>query len=66
MTQTIILTGLTCGACQKIIQKRLGKIDGVTQVDVTLETGGTVITARRMIEMSEIRNALIDTKYLIT
>ncbi len=65
MKQTIFLQGLTCPACQKLIQKRLIKILGVEDVQVKLENGETTITAEKNISNEEIKKALEGTKYSI-
>jgi copper chaperone CopZ len=62
--QTIKLTGLTCGACQKLITKRIMKIEGVNQVRVELN-GKTEIEAERNIEKSEIQKVLEGTQYKV-
>lgn len=38
-TSTYTVTGMTCGHCVASVQKEIGKIDGVTGVDVDLATG---------------------------
>lgn len=63
-TTNLILTGLTCNACQKLIQKRLLKLDGVSEVVVEL-SGQTSIKASRKVTTSEVANVLKDTKYAI-
>ena len=65
MTTTVKLAGLTCSACQKVIEKRLSKISGVSSVIVSLEDGKTDVTADRNITTEEIKNALEGTKYVI-
>lgn len=64
MTQKIKLTGLTCGACQKLITKRIMKIDGVKTVSVEFN-GDTNITADRTIGKDEIIKVLNGTQYKI-
>lgn len=61
--QTITLTGLTCPACKKITEKRIGGLDGVTNVETTIETGLVTIEASREISAQEINNVLKDTPY---
>ena len=61
--QTITLTGLTCPACKKITEKRIGGLDGVTNVETTIETGLVEIEANREISAQEINNVLKDTPY---
>jgi copper chaperone CopZ len=62
-TQTITLSGLTCPACKKITEKRIGGLDGVTKVETTVETGLVAIVANREISAQEINNVLKDTPY---
>ena len=63
-TTTLTLTGLTCAACQKLIQKRILKIDGVQDVTVEL-SGQTSIKASRKITSDEVAGVLKDTKYTV-
>ena len=62
-TSTIKLTGLTCTACQKVIEKFLKKITGVEAVKVNLDSGLTTITANRQIQEKEVTEALANTHY---
>jgi copper chaperone CopZ len=64
MTQKVKITGLTCEACQKLISKRISKIDDVENVDVALN-GETNINAARAISNKEIMSVLVGTKYQI-
>ncbi|GAB2504669.1 heavy-metal-associated domain-containing protein [Nocardia heshunensis] len=38
-TSTYTVTGMTCGHCVGSVRKEVGKIDGVTSVDVDLASG---------------------------
>lgn len=58
------LQGLTCGACTKIVQKRIGVIDGVTEAKAELN-GNLEIKSDREIDKSELVDALKDTDYKI-
>ena len=60
--QTIQISGLTCGACQKLIGKRIKTITGVEDVIVEL-SGKTQITATREIAEEEIKKVLEGTHY---
>ena len=62
-TQTITLSGLTCPACKKITEKRIGGLDGVSKVETTIETRLVAIEASREISAQEINNVLKDTPY---
>ena len=63
-TTTLLLSGLTCSACQKLIQKRILRIDGVQDASVEL-TGETIIKAGRKITPNEVADVLKDTKYKV-
>ena len=60
----INITGTTCPACKKLIEKRILTISDVTGVDVDFKTGITVINANRMIEESEINKVLEGLPYV--
>ncbi|MCL4354822.1 heavy-metal-associated domain-containing protein [Patescibacteria group bacterium] len=62
MKQTIKFGGLTCGACQKVIQKRISKIPGVEDVAVEGD-GNTQISASNLLSKSEVEKALEGTPY---
>lgn len=59
------LSGLTCGACEKVISKRLQKIEDVQEVHVTVQNGATSITASRPISKDEVVLALEGTHYKV-
>lgn len=64
MNQIIKFGGLTCGACQKVIQKRIGRISGVENVAVQLN-GNTQITAASKLSKNDVEKALEGTPYKI-
>lgn len=64
-TTKLQLSGLTCGACEKVISKRLQKIEGVHEVHVSSETEVTSITASRSISKEEVISALEGTHYKV-
>lgn len=63
--QTIKLSGLTCPACKKITEKRIGSLLGVTRVEVDINTGMVIIEGERELTLSEISNVLKDTPYKV-
>jgi copper chaperone CopZ len=65
MTKTIKLSGLTCPACKKLIEKRIATISGVRSVEVVLNSGDTTIQADRDIQLSKIKEVLKNTPYQI-
>ena len=64
-TQSITINGMSCSACQKVVEKRLSKIDGITGVTVDVEAGTAAITAIREIQLAEISQTLEGTHYTI-
>jgi len=64
-TQTFTLSGLTCPACKKLTEKRIGVIPGVTKVEVTVATGEAVINANKKITTLQIKEVLKDTPYQV-
>ncbi|MFA4930320.1 MAG: heavy metal-associated domain-containing protein [Patescibacteria group bacterium] len=59
------ISGLTCVACAKLCQLKIGKIGGVQAVKVDQNTGDTTIIANRIIDQSEMAQVLSDTEYKI-
>lgn len=64
MNNTFKISGMHCGACQKVIEKKLMKIEGVKKVNVEL-SGEAVITANRSINIDEVKLALEGTDYKV-
>ena len=44
-TFTFDIRGMTCGGCNRIVQRALGRIDGVSRAAVTLRPGVAMVTA---------------------
>lgn len=65
ITTNIKLKGLTCSACQKVVEKRVKGIEGVEEVSVDLANGAVEIKGQRMIENQEIIKVLEGTDYKV-
>lgn len=65
-TLHVNISGLTCGACFKLVNKRLSSIDGVREVTVKNMAGETEILAERQISVLELQDALSGTDYKIS
>lgn len=63
MNQTFKLSGLTCPACKKIIEKKLYTIPGVFGAIVDHKTQTASIDANRIIQTLEIKDVLEGTQY---
>ena len=62
-TQTIFITGTTCPACKKLIERKIITISGVIKVDVDFSSGETNIESNRLICKEEIEKVLEGTPY---
>lgn len=61
----IELSGMTCPACEKLVGKRLSKIEGVTQVKVNIKDEDAQVEGSRKITKEEIKNVLEGTQYQV-
>ncbi len=64
MDNKFTILGMHCGACQKVIEKKLLKITGVLQVNVQL-SGDVTVNADRLISKDEVKLALEGTDYQV-
>ena len=66
MSVTLNVTGMTCHHCVSSVKEELGEIDGVSNIDVALNTGGTsVVTfdADASVTDEQIRDAIDEAGY---
>jgi copper chaperone CopZ len=63
MNRIFKLSGLTCPACKKIIEKKLYSIHGVIGAIVDLKAQTVSIDSNREIKILEIKELLADTQY---
>ena len=64
-TQTFKLSGLTCSACKKLTEKRIGNLHGVTKVEVTVANGNAIVESENEITALQIKEVLKDTPYQV-
>ncbi|WP_433197428.1 heavy-metal-associated domain-containing protein [Nocardia sp. CA-107356] len=57
-TATVTVTGMTCGCCVNSVSKEVGKIDGVTGVDIDLASGRVTVASSTAVELSAIAAAV--------
>lgn len=65
MKHTYKITGMTCGSCKASLEKSLGDLNDVTNVEVNLENQEATITMDGHVEITELQKAL-SSKYTIT
>ena len=61
-TKTFTVKGMTCGNCVRHVTEEVQGVAGVTNVEVTLETGAVVVTADS-IDDSAIEAAVVEAGY---
>ncbi|WP_433681821.1 heavy-metal-associated domain-containing protein [Nocardia sp. CA-119907] len=57
-TVTVAVTGMTCGCCANSVSKEVGKIDGVTGVDIDLASGRVSVDSSTAVELDAIAAAV--------
>lgn len=65
MNSAFKVSGMHCEACQKVIEKKLMKIEGVTEVNVE-PNGEVAVTADHPVELGEVQIALDGTDYQVS
>ncbi|MBV7706776.1 heavy-metal-associated domain-containing protein [Nocardia nova] len=64
-TSTYTVTGMTCGHCAASVQKEIGKIDGVTSVDVDLASGRVQVESAAPLTDAEVVAAVDEAGYQV-
>ena len=57
-TMTVTVQGMTCGHCVEAVRSEVAKIDGVTGVEVDLESGRVDIDSDRPVAEADLRAAV--------
>lgn len=65
-TKYLTISGMSCGACQKVIERRFSKIDGVHKVKVSVNEGKAEVQTEKDISLNDFQNTLEGTYYQIT
>ena len=62
-TTTYTVEGMTCGGCATTVTKAVIEVDGVSDADVDLATGGVTVTSDSPLDASRIAAAVQDAGY---
>ena len=62
-TQTITVTGMTCGHCVASVTEEISELAGVEGVDVDLPTGAVTITSSQPLGADAVRGAVEEAGY---
>jgi copper chaperone len=62
-TTTYTVTGMTCGHCVRSVTEEVGKIDGVTKVDVDLTSGRVTVESEAPVDDAAFAAAVDEAGY---
>ncbi len=65
-TRTIAVAGMTCEHCVRAVRSEIGKLAGVTGVDVDLAAGMVAVTADPFPASADLRAAVEEAGYEVT
>ncbi|WP_019159921.1 heavy-metal-associated domain-containing protein [Brevibacterium senegalense] len=57
------VTGMTCGHCEASVREEVGEIAGVTDIEVSAETGRLVVTGQDGVEDQQVLAAVQEAGY---
>ncbi|MFD7652954.1 heavy-metal-associated domain-containing protein [Actinosynnema sp. NPDC059797] len=63
VTNTYTVTGMTCGHCVSSVTEELTGVEGVTGVDVRLDSGAVTVTSTRELSRDEVEAAVAEAGY---
>ncbi|WP_280337665.1 heavy-metal-associated domain-containing protein [Nocardia wallacei] len=64
-TSTYTVTGMTCGHCVASVRQEIGKIDGVTSVDVDLASGRVQVESASPLAAADVAAAVDEAGYQV-
>jgi copper ion binding protein len=66
MTATYTVSGMTCDHCVASVRDEVGRVDGVTAVDVELATGTVTVESERPVDPAAVAAAVDEAGYEVT
>ncbi|OMC00774.1 cation-transporting ATPase [Mycobacterium sp. NS-7484] len=64
-TQTVTVTGMTCGHCATSVREEVGALPGVQTVEVDLSTGLVTIDSETRLDPAAINDAVAEAGYAV-
>lgn len=61
----VTVTGMTCQHCVLSVTEEISEIDGVSAVEVQLDTGGVTVVAGREVTRDEIATAVVEAGFAL-
>jgi copper chaperone len=62
---TILIVGMTCQHCVELVHEALGRVDGVTDVEVDLDSGTATFSEEKPVDMTAVRQVVADAGYRV-
>ena len=62
---TIHIVGMTCQHCVAAVVEALGRVDGVRDVEVNLDSGTATFSEEKPVDMTAVRQAVADAGYKV-
>ena len=62
-TATYTVNGMTCEHCVASVTEEISEIDGVSAVDVQLDSGAVTVTSAQPLEQAAVRSAVEEAGY---
>ena len=64
-TQTLTVTGMTCGHCVASVTEEISELDTVQDVAVDLATGSVTVTSSQPLDPAAVRAAVEEAGYAV-
>lgn len=65
VTTTFNVTGMTCGHCEMSVREEVSEIPGVSNVEVSHETGLLTVTSDTPLDFAEVTAAVDEAGYTV-
>ena len=62
-TNEYAVTGMTCGHCEMSIREEVGQLPGVTDIQVSAQTGKLFVTAAELLDDAKVLAAVDEAGY---
>ncbi|GAP78223.1 MULTISPECIES: heavy-metal-associated domain-containing protein [Brachybacterium] len=62
-TNEFQVTGMTCGHCEMSVREEVGELFGVTDIQVSAQTGRLVVTSEEPLDDAQVLTALEEAGY---
>lgn len=66
MTTTYTVEGMTCSHCVAAVREEVGRIEGVTGVDVDLASGAVTVCSEGSVDPARVAAAVEEAGYQVT